>query len=142
MVQMRGAKINPSAGVAMLPVALTLAAAVAGCSGFGGPKKQDAPLPDPNTYPTNYRTQILEFLRQSLTNRADFRGAMIAQPVLKTVGDNQRYVVCVQFNANSASRNKVAIYYAGMISQFIDPSPDQCGDATYQPFKELDAATP
>jgi hypothetical protein len=29
-----------------------------------------------------------------------------------------------------------------MISQFIDSTPEQCGDAAYQPFKELGAALP
>jgi hypothetical protein len=29
-----------------------------------------------------------------------------------------------------------------MISQFIDATPEQCGDAAYQPFKELDTAVP
>jgi hypothetical protein len=138
LVQVRGAKMNLSAGVAVALLALALA----GCSGFGGPKKQDAALTDPNAYPANYRTQIAEFLRQSLATRADYRGALISQPVLKTVGDNQRYVVCLQFNGNSQINNKVAIYYAGMISQFIDSTPEQCGDAAYQPFKELSAVPP
>jgi hypothetical protein len=130
--------MNLNAGVA----AALLAATVAGCSGFGGPKKQDAALADPNSYPANYRSQITEFLLQSLTARADYRGALISQPVLKTVGDNQRYIVCLQFNGNSQLKNKVAIYYGGMISQFIDATPEQCSDAAYQPFKELETAVP
>ena len=128
---------NYGAGTAVLLAAMTLA----GCSGFGGAKKQES-LADPNAYPANYRTQITAFLRQSLTNRADFRGALISPPALKPVGDSQRYIVCVQFNPNSQIKSKVAIYFAGMISQFIDSTPDQCGDAAYQPFPELAAASP
>jgi len=138
LVQVRAARINHCAGVALA----LLSFAVAGCSGFGGPKKEDVVVVDPNQYPANYRTQIVEFLRQSLTNRADFRGAMISPPILKQVGDNPRYVVCMQFNGNSQIKSKVAIYFAGMIAQFIDSTPEQCGDAAYQPFKELGAALP
>jgi hypothetical protein len=28
------------------------------------------------------------------------------------------------------------------MTQFIDATPEQCADAVYQPFKELEAATP
>jgi hypothetical protein len=137
LAKVRGAGLNLGAGVA----AALLAATVAGCGAFGGPKNSAATT-DPNLYPANYRTQITEFLRQSLSSRADFRGALISQPVLKPVGDSQRYIVCLQFNGNNQVSNKVAIYFAGMISQFIDSTPEQCGDAAYQPFKELAAAVP
>jgi hypothetical protein len=131
---MRAARINLGAGVA----AALLSAAVAGCS---TPKKQDVVV-DPNTYPANYRTQIKEFLAQSLTSRADFRGAMISPPVLKQVGDNPRYLVCLQFNGNGQSKTKVAIYFGGLLSQFVDPTGDQCTGAAYQPFTELAGAVP
>jgi hypothetical protein len=136
-VQVRATRLNLRAAAA----AALLSIAVAGCSGLGGPKKQDAPT-DPNAYPANYRTQISQFLAQSLTSRADFHGAMISTPTLKQVGDNPRYIVCLQFNGNGQIKNKVAIYFAGMISQFVDSTPEQCGDAAYQPFKELGAALP
>ncbi len=116
--------------------------ALAGCSGFGGPKAADAPLPDPNTYPAAYRTDIVAFLRMSLADRAMFRGAMIAQPVLKPIGDSQRYMVCVQLNSRGQIVNKVAIYVGGRVQQFVNSTPDECGDAAYQPFKELAAAAP
>ena len=77
-----------------------------------------------------------------MTNRADFRGALIAPPMLMPIGDSQRYMVCVQFHGNGQVKNKVAIYFAGMISQFIDSTPEQCGAAAYTPFTELAAALP
>ena len=87
--------------------------------------KKNAVTTDPNAYPATYRSQIATFLRQSLTNRADFRGALISQPVLMPIGDNQRYAVCVQFHGNGQIKNKVAIYFAGMIAQFINSTPEQ-----------------
>jgi hypothetical protein len=123
-------------------MALVVAAsALAGCSGFGD--KQQPAAVDPNTIPVNYRSTLVAFLRQSLTNRADFRGAMISEPALKPVGESQHYVVCVQFNPRSVIKTtKAAVYLSGQMTQFIDATPEQCGDAVYSPFKELDAATP
>jgi hypothetical protein len=116
------------------------AAALAGCSNFGKP--QQAATPDPNLFPANYRSALVTFLRQSLTNKSDFRGGMISEPAIKTVGGSQRYVVCVQFNPQSAIKTKAAVYLSGQMTQFVDAAPDQCADAAYQPFRELDAAGP
>ena len=113
------------------------AAALAGCS-----KDKQAAAIDPNALPTNYRSTLLAFLRQSLTNRADFRGAMISEPALKPVGPSQHYVVCLQFNPRSQIKTKAAVFLSGQMTQFIDATPEQCADAVYQPFKELDAAIP
>jgi hypothetical protein len=121
------------------------ASAAAGCSGFGGPKSQPtaaAQAANPNVYPANYRSDIAAFLRQSLTDRTDFRGATISQPVLKQFGDNPHYLVCVQFSPRSTIKTKVAVYLDGQLTQFIDATPELCGDATYAPFTELTAAMP
>jgi hypothetical protein len=116
---------------------LMLAGALAGCSNAS--KEQAI---DPNALPTNYRSTLVAFLRQSLTNRADFRGAMISEPVIKPVGESQHYVVCVQFNPRSQIKIKAAVYLSGQMTQFVDAKPAQCADAVYSPFKELDAASP
>jgi hypothetical protein len=99
-------------------VLILTAGALAGCSGFGKP--QQAATPDPNLFPTNYRTALLAFLRQSLTNRSDFRGVMISEPAIKTVGGSQHYVVCVQFSPQSAIKTKAAVYLSGQMTQFVD----------------------
>ncbi|MBO0717019.1 MAG: hypothetical protein J2P55_06765 [Rhizobiales bacterium] len=116
---------------------LMLTGALAGCSNAS--KEQ---VIDPNALPTNYRSTLVAFLRQSLTNRADFRGAMISEPALKPVGESQHYVVCVQFNPRSQIKIKAAVYLSGQMTQFVDARPEQCADAVYSPFKELDAASP
>lgn len=123
-----------------MAVTAVAALAVAGCSGLGGSKQAEGPPPDPNTFPTNYRTQVAMFLRQSMAGKLDFRGAAIAAPALKPIGDSQRYMVCVQFSGKGQLTTKVAIYLAGQITQFVDATPEQCAGAAYQPFKELEAA--
>jgi hypothetical protein len=121
-------------------VLLLAAGALAGCSGFSKP--QQAASTDPNVFPANYRSSLLAFLRQSLTNRSDFRDVMLSEPAIKPVGQSQHYVVCVQFNPQSKIKTKAAVYLSGQITQFVDAGPEQCADAAYQPFKELEAANP
>jgi hypothetical protein len=117
-----------------------LATSVAGCS--FNTQHPVTPKVDPNLYPQNYRKQVAVYLSQELSDRADFRGARISQAVLKQVGDSQHYVVCLQFNGHSQIKSKVAIYLSGDITQFIDSTPELCGDAAYTPFTELEQVLP
>jgi hypothetical protein len=127
--------------------ALAATTALAGCSSlpkFGGSKPPPAVTVDMNIYPANYRRQIVIMLSKLLTNRADYLNAMIAAPVLKPVADssNPHYVVCMQYNNRTEHRNKMVIYLGGDPQQYIDATPQQCADASYQPFTELAAALP
>ncbi|MGH6675340.1 MAG: hypothetical protein ACRECE_03825 [Xanthobacteraceae bacterium] len=122
--------------------------AVAGCSSFpsfGGTKHpQPVTTVDANIYPANYRRQIAVMLRTTLTDRAEFNGALISPPALKSVADspNPHYVVCLQLNGHDGLKTKVVIYLAGSPTQYIDATPQECGDAAYQPFTELQYAKP
>jgi|SRR5579884_841684 len=114
-----------------------------GCSSSnGGTAPQAAAAADPNPYPANYKQQIATLLSTTLSDRAEFRAALIAPPALKQVGDNPHYIVCVQLNGHNEHRDKVAIYLAGAITQFIDAAPDQCAGAAYEPFRELATRSP
>ena len=66
---------------------LLLAALLPAGLGAAGCSKKDDPqvAADSNAFPANYRKDIAKFLTQSLTNRADFRGAMISEPAMKPV---------------------------------------------------------
>ena len=137
---MRPVRSNFCGGFGAVFLAVTLAIAVAGCS--FNTKHPQAPTVDPNLYPQNYRKDVAIFLSQQLLDRADFRGARIAQPVLKPVGgESPRYVVCLVFSGQSEIKNKMAIFLGGEITQFVNSS-QQCGDAVYQPFTELEQAMP
>jgi hypothetical protein len=123
--------------IARLKVALLLAStAIAGCSNT--PK----PAADANVLPTDYRNQIASYLGQVVTDRVDFRNAMIGAPVLKQVGTSEHYIVCVMLNGRNQHKEKVVIYLGTNINQFVDATPGQCADAAYQPFKELAAMLP
>jgi hypothetical protein len=139
--QLRPLKVRPvRSNLCGSFAAALLAIAVAGCD----ITKQPDPPPavDPNLYPQNYRKQIAIYLSQELMDRADFRGARISPPMLKQVGDTAHYVVCVQFGGHGEIKNKVVIYLAGEVNQFVDSTSDQCGAAAYQPFTELEQTIP
>ena len=132
---------------------LLAAIALAGCGSsmfsgstwFGGSKaEQPTETVNPDIYPANYRAQLVNLLRKALTNRADYQNALIAPPVLKPVPDSKilHYVVCLQLNGNFVQKNKMAVYLAGQPTEYIDSTPQQCGDAAYQPFTELARAVP
>jgi hypothetical protein len=114
--------------------------AVAACSGSSNSKP--APAVDPNVLPVQYELLIAKYLRTELTDRADYFGALISQPVIKPVGSSNRYVVCLRFNGHSQIKDKVAIFLSGSITQFVTSTPAQCGDAQYQPFRDLEAVAP
>jgi hypothetical protein len=135
--------------ISRLCIACLLAAlALAGCSGgnlFGGPKRdQPASAVDPNLYPSNYRKQIATLLSTTLRDRADFHGALIAEPALRQVAESSapHYVVCVQLNGRNQPRAKVVIYLDGVPTQFIDATPEQCAGVAYQSFTELELEMP
>jgi len=86
--------------------------------------------------------QIATFLRTELVARDDFRGALIGAPTLKPVGSSEHIIVCLQFPRRIEHRDKVVIYLAGSITQYVDSKPEQCADAAYEPFQELAGVTP
>jgi len=121
----------------LLPAALLLA----GCSGLD--KLTSGPPPkDPNTVPVKYEQDVATFLLTHLSDKNDFRGAMIAPPALRPVGTSQRYVVCVILNGSNQRKDKVAVYLAGELTQFVNSTAEQCADAQYHPFRELEQVRP
>jgi hypothetical protein len=135
----RCAAMRMSRTAAMVAAAVIVAA---GCSSFGKSKTAPVRASDPNAYPANYRNQIATTLTTLLTNRADFHGVLISQPVLKPVGDNQHYVVCLRFSGPSQIKEKVVIFLDAIPNFIVDSKPEQCGDAAYAPFTELEALGP
>ena len=97
-----------------------------------------------NAYPTNYKSDLLDFLRTYLNDPTQVRDAMIAEPVLKPLGRHTRYVACVRFSARQASgqygdrRECAAVYIGGKFDQLIDAKGELCAASAYKPFPELE----
>src|ERR1041384_4445982 len=127
---------------ARLALLLAAAARLAACS----PDKLSTV--DPNVAPTNrYKAEIVETLRAlfSKNNTTSVSNAVISDPVLQSMGGEQRYVACLRYTAHYAdlsmatNTERVAYFYGGHVNQLIEATKEQCGKAIYKPFAELNA---
>jgi hypothetical protein len=130
-----------------------IAGLLAGCSGgskvldYVTPGKvPDAPVLEPGLFPAEYKAEIVNFLRQSLTSRV--RDATIGQPVLRPMDKVPQYVTCVRYspldarNQPAGSETKLAIFLGGQLMQYLPGDPKVCAGLTYQRFPELEALGP
>ncbi len=113
------------------------ALALAGCSSFGL-GHSDPPPVDPNTFPADYKSSLLTFLRTDPFGLVGARDASLSAPELKPFGNESRYVTCLRVAGPNWQKQKMIVYYGGAINQFIDAT-EQCQSAAYQPFPELPA---
>ena len=99
---------------------------------------------EPNVAPVNYKTEILAYLRTYLNTPTGVREAYITEPSLLTVGGTQRYVSCLRFNAKNSigkyegSKDRVVAFLSGRIDTLALARGEQCKDANWQPFPELE----
>ena len=100
---------------------------------------------EPNIPPTDYKREILVTLTSALGDPTNLRDAFISDPVLTPLaGGEQRYTVCVRFNARDehrvyvGSRDRIAYFYGGHLNQLVEASKEQCVNATYRPFPEAE----
>ncbi|HET8544074.1 MAG TPA: hypothetical protein VFL68_06190 [Pseudolabrys sp.] len=115
-----------------------LAVGLIGCSSSKQPEE------NPNIFPADYKNEILLTMTNTLEDPTNVRGAFISEPVLRQAGKEERYVVCVRSDARNAnkhytgSKDRIGYFYAGHLNQLIDASKEQCGNAAYKPFPELE----
>ena len=69
-----------------------LAVALIGCSS----RSSKEPEENPNTFPADYKNEILLTMTSTLDDPTNVRGAFISEPVLRQAGKEQRYVICVR----------------------------------------------
>src|SRR3974390_3560253 len=81
---------------------------------------------EPNIPPTDYKREILVTLTSTLGDPTNLRDAFISDPVLTPLaGGEQRYTVCVRFNARDehrvyvGSRDRIAYFYGGPRHQLV-----------------------
>ena len=125
-----GTAVRRAAGLGLL------AGALAGCAGFG----QGPPRPDPNLFPDDYKALLLTRLQTNPYGLVGGREALVTTPALKPFGTESRYFVCLRVVAPGTRTDKLVVFYAGEINQFIDAPAGDCAAAAYQPFPEMTAA--
>ena len=126
-----------AAGFCVISVA---ALAIAACSSTTSKPVEE----NPNVFPKAYKEEILNTMTTSLEDPTNVRGAYISEPALRIIGKEERYVVCVRSDSRNANKNymgstdRIAIFYGGNLNQLIDATKEQCGNAPYKPFPELE----
>jgi hypothetical protein len=114
------------------------------CLGACGHHRHNVDDDDINTQPTNYKAEILAAMHAYFNDPTGIRDAAISQPMLKRVDSGTRYIVCVRFNAKQKGttyagvRDFAAVFLGGRFDRFVETPREQCADATYAPFPELE----
>jgi hypothetical protein len=144
-------KIAPADGeIAVRRSVLMLALALAACGKTLdelSTEQRRADWAAANVYPVNYRAELIAYLRTYLNDPSDIREATISEPVLKPVGYGDRYLVCVRFNPKRAggghagAKDHVVIYAGGKLDRYIETAGENCKDAAYAAFPELERLT-
>lgn len=123
---------------------------LAGCSTELGPSPSElkAQWDAQNVFPQSYKSDLLAFLRTYLNNPEKVRSAAVSQPTLIKVGEGERYVACLRYNARDSDgkymgqKEGAAVYASARLQDFIDQArqvKELCKDAVYAPFPELEA---
>jgi hypothetical protein len=95
-------------------------------------------------FPTDYRAEILAFMRTYLNNPVGVREAEMAQPVQRTVGGRLRYVSCLKFAERQSDgtyrdvRERAILFVNGRLDRIIPNPSDECAGAVYAAFPELE----
>jgi hypothetical protein len=133
--------------------------ALTGCSVFRSRADREERDSRQNVFPANYKADLTAAMHAYLTDPTNIRDAYVTDPAIRNVDERNRYSVCLRFNAKNSdgryagSRDMLAIFVGGRFNQFVDPTitPDQpklatllmeqCGQADYKRFPELEALT-
>ncbi len=114
------------------------------CGHHHSPSSETAPSdPDINVLPADYKRDILAAMHAYLNDPTGIRDAAISEPVLKTVGNLQRYVVCVRFDAKkhgndyAGVKEIAAVFLVGRFDHFVEKAQEQCAGLSLSPFPEL-----
>jgi len=132
------------AAILLLPVAL------AACA--GGDEVKSITYTDDRgvsnqPFPTNYKNEILSFMRTYLNNPVGVRDAVMAEPVQRVVGGRLRYVSCLRFSARDSdgnyheARERAVLFVDGRLDRIIENASDPCAGVVYAPFPGLQAMT-
>ena len=132
-----------------MPVFWPAVAAAAALAGCGTDSAREMREERASVFPGNYRAELIAFMRTYLNDPSNVRDAYIADPTLMQVGPRNQYVVCVRYNAKNTdgryigSKDGMALFDGGrldrMIDQFNARVINQCADADYKRFPELEA---
>jgi hypothetical protein len=98
-------------------------------------------------YPNDYRPQLLAFLKTYLNNPDGVHDAVVADPVRRTVGGGQRYVVCLRFSTRDSdgsyhdARERAVVFVDGRLEHVVEKAGELCAGSSYAASPELEKLT-
>jgi hypothetical protein len=103
---------------------------------------------DPPQYsPTNYRTELLAFLKTYLNNPVGVRDAALGEPVMRDINGKMRYVTCLRFSARESDgsyrepRERAVVFLSGRLDRMIEKGGELCTGVAMSPFPEMEKMT-
>jgi hypothetical protein len=132
------------AAILLLPIAL--AACASGDDGRSMTYTNDRGVAN-QPYPSNYRVELLAFMKTYLNNPVGVHDAAMAEPVQRSVAGRLRYVSCLRFVPRESDgsyrevRERAVLYVDGRLDRVAENASDTCAGAVYAPFPELQALT-
>lgn len=96
------------------------------------------------TAPVSYRADILSFMHTYLNDPSGVRDAFVSEPSKRTLENIERYAVCLRYTAKKSgggyapSKDSLVLFREGRLDRVVDNAKEQCKDAAYQPFPELE----
>jgi len=132
---------------AILMLSLVVAACAGGDDGrsvslFGGGDK----FPN-QPFPSNYRAELLAFLKTYLNNPIGVRDAAIAEPAPRDISGKTRYVACLRYSMRESDgsyrepRDRAVLFFNGRLDRMIENGAEICAGAAYAAFPEMEKLT-
>jgi hypothetical protein len=131
----------------MRAAAVLVALGLGACAGPSGNVSFVESASGAQPFPTAYRTDLLAFMRTYLNDPVGVRGAVLAEPVQRSVGGNMRYIACVRYAAKDFNgrytpvQERGVAFVDGRLERVVDNSAEVCAGANYQPFPEMEKMT-
>ena len=98
-------------------------------------------------YPSNYRVELLAFMKTYLNNPVGVHDAALADPVERTVAGRLRYVTCLRFSPRESDgsyrepRERAVLFVDGRLDRVVENAGETCAGAVYAPFPDLEKMT-
>jgi hypothetical protein len=131
--------------ILMLPIAL------AACSSSGDEGQHFSFMGDrpdtPQAFPSDYRAQLLAFMRTYLNNPVGVRDPAVAEPVMRDVNGKMRYVSCLRYSSRESDgsyyepRERAVLFVNGRLDRLIEKSGELCTGVALAPFPEMGKMT-
>ena len=129
----------------MLPIAL------AACSIGDDESRRFSVFSDkpdtPQSFPGNYRAELLAFMKTYLNNPVGVRDAAMAEPVMRDVNGKMRYVSCLRYSARESDgsyrepRERAVLFVNGRLDRMIEKGGELCAGAALAPFPDMEKMT-